>query len=65
MKMIETPTSESLELIWSIREKINKETAEMSSDEFAKYIRSGSEHAQDEIEKRRAARLASSGKTKS
>jgi len=60
MKMIELPTSESLELIWTIREKINKETAEMSREEFAKYIRKGSEHAQYEIEKRRAARLAPS-----
>ena len=65
MKMIELPTSESLELIWTIREKINKETAGMSREEFAKYIRKGSERAQYEIEKRRAARLALSDKINS
>ena len=65
MKMIEIPTSESLELIWAIREKVNEETAKMSREEFATYIRKGCEHAQDEIEKRRAARLTPSDKTKS
>lgn len=54
MKTFEMQTSESMNMVWAIREKINEETKDMTNEEFAAYIRKGSERAQEEIEKRRS-----------